>query len=79
MRKTNRPPSNQDGQGVEDDPVGSARFELTDKSIDFLGFRLLDICWVSRPQQFRPSRDDPLRHRGRKRISLRKNTNSVTR
>ena len=32
---------NQDGQGVEDDPVGSARFELTDKSVDFLGFRLL--------------------------------------
>jgi Ca-activated chloride channel homolog len=32
---------NQEGQGVEEDPVGSARFELTDKSIDFLGFRLL--------------------------------------
>jgi len=31
----------QNGQGVEDDPVGTARFELTDKSIDFLGFRLL--------------------------------------
>jgi Ca-activated chloride channel family protein len=29
------------GQGVEDMPSGSARFELTDKSIDFLGFRLL--------------------------------------
>src|SRR5215510_5228131 len=28
-------------QGHEDDPSGSARFELTDKSIDFLGFRLL--------------------------------------
>jgi Ca-activated chloride channel family protein len=28
-------------QGTEDLPVGSARFELTDKSIDFLGFRLL--------------------------------------
>jgi Ca-activated chloride channel family protein len=27
--------------GIEDLPVGSARFELTDKSIDFLGFRLL--------------------------------------
>jgi Ca-activated chloride channel homolog len=31
----------QNGEGVEDDPVGAARFELTDKSIDFLGFRLL--------------------------------------
>ena len=29
------------GQGAEDMPAGSARFELTDKSIDFLGFRLL--------------------------------------
>jgi Ca-activated chloride channel family protein len=27
--------------GSEDVPAGSARFELTDKSIDFLGFRLL--------------------------------------
>src|SRR5262245_26500063 len=27
--------------GTEDLPAGSARFELTDKSIDFLGFRLL--------------------------------------
>ena len=31
----------QNGEGVEDDAVGTARFELTDKSIDFLGFRLL--------------------------------------
>src|SRR5262249_39252802 len=29
------------GQGTEELPAGSARFELTDKSIDFLGFRLL--------------------------------------
>jgi Ca-activated chloride channel homolog len=29
------------GEGTEDLPAGSARFELTDKSIDFLGFRLL--------------------------------------
>src|ERR1051326_8733570 len=29
------------GEGVEDAPSGSAKFELTDKSIDFLGFRLL--------------------------------------
>ena len=28
-------------EGREDAPAGSARFELTDKSIDFLGFRLL--------------------------------------
>src|SRR5262245_25810077 len=28
-------------QGTEDGRIGSARFELTDKSIDFLGFRLL--------------------------------------
>jgi Ca-activated chloride channel homolog len=28
-------------QGVEDENSGGARFELTDKSIDFLGFRLL--------------------------------------
>src|ERR1051326_4315507 len=31
----------ENGEGVEDAPAGSARFELTDKSIDFLGFRLL--------------------------------------
>lgn len=30
-----------DAQGFEDQPAGSARFELTDKSIDFLGFRQL--------------------------------------
>jgi Ca-activated chloride channel family protein len=29
------------GEGREELPAGSARFELTDKSIDFLGFRLL--------------------------------------
>jgi Ca-activated chloride channel family protein len=29
------------GEGSEELPAGSARFELTDKSIDFLGFRLL--------------------------------------
>jgi Ca-activated chloride channel family protein len=29
------------GEGTEDLPAGSARFELTDKSVDFLGFRLL--------------------------------------
>src|ERR1051326_45345 len=29
------------GQGSEELPSGSARFELTDKAIDFLGFRLL--------------------------------------
>jgi Ca-activated chloride channel family protein len=29
------------GQGTEELPAGGARFELTDKSIDFLGFRLL--------------------------------------
>jgi Ca-activated chloride channel family protein len=29
------------GEGVEDMPSGSAKFELTDKSVDFLGFRLL--------------------------------------
>src|SRR5437773_37702 len=27
--------------GIEEDALGSARFELTDKSIDFLGFRVL--------------------------------------
>jgi Ca-activated chloride channel family protein len=31
----------ENAEGVEEDPAGSARFELTDKSIDFLGFRLL--------------------------------------
>jgi Ca-activated chloride channel family protein len=30
-----------EGQGYEEMPSGSAKFELTDKSIDFLGFRLL--------------------------------------
>jgi len=32
---------NEGGEGVEGDAAGNARFELTDKSIDFLGFRLL--------------------------------------
>jgi Ca-activated chloride channel family protein len=37
-----RPSSfDQNGEGTEDLPSGAARFELTDKSIDFLGFRLL--------------------------------------
>jgi Ca-activated chloride channel family protein len=37
-----RPSSfDQNGEGAEDLPAGEARFELTDKSIDFLGFRLL--------------------------------------
>ncbi|HEY2384747.1 MAG TPA: VWA domain-containing protein [Terriglobia bacterium] len=31
----------QEGQGTEELPAGEARFELTDKSVDFLGFRLL--------------------------------------
>jgi len=31
----------ENSQGTEETPAGSARFELTDKSIDFLGFRLL--------------------------------------
>ena len=31
----------EEGEGTEDEPAGSARFELTDKSVDFLGFRLL--------------------------------------
>ena len=30
-----------DGDGYEDDAAGSTQFQLTDKSIDFLGFRLL--------------------------------------
>jgi len=37
-----RPSSfDQSGEGAEDLQAGAARFELTDKSIDFLGFRLL--------------------------------------
>jgi Ca-activated chloride channel family protein len=42
-RENEPPPSSldQDGEGTEDLPAGAARFELTDKSIDFLGFRLL--------------------------------------
>src|SRR5438552_13913455 len=31
----------ENSEGTEEMPAGSARFELTDKSIDFLGFRLL--------------------------------------
>ena len=31
----------ENSEGMEDMPAGSAKFELTDKSIDFLGFRLL--------------------------------------
>ncbi len=34
-------PFDENSQGTDDVPAGSARFELTDKSIDFLGFRLL--------------------------------------
>src|SRR6185295_2329359 len=35
------PSEGENGEGTEDMPAGSARFELTDKSMDFLGFRLL--------------------------------------
>jgi Ca-activated chloride channel family protein len=35
------PSAEQNSDGAEDMQTGSARFELTDKSIDFLGFRLL--------------------------------------
>jgi Ca-activated chloride channel family protein len=38
-RRENAP--NEGGEGEEGDPTGSARFELTNKSIDFLGFRQL--------------------------------------
>jgi Ca-activated chloride channel homolog len=36
-----RPGAAGEGEGEESDQTGSARFELTDKSMDFLGFRLL--------------------------------------
>ncbi len=45
MRMQQRDPApsafDENAEGVEDLASGSARFELTDKSIDFLGFRLL--------------------------------------
>ena len=34
-------PSERSGSGTEEDPIGQARFEITDKSVDFLGFRTL--------------------------------------
>jgi Ca-activated chloride channel homolog len=36
-----QPAFDETGEGAEGEPVGSARFELTDKSMDFLGFRQL--------------------------------------
>jgi Ca-activated chloride channel family protein len=39
--RTERESTEEASDGMEDDQLGSARFELTDKSIDFLGFRLL--------------------------------------
>jgi len=41
MQAQNPDGDNQSGEGQESGPSGNARFELTDKSIDFLGFRLL--------------------------------------
>jgi Ca-activated chloride channel family protein len=43
MQTDQRAPSafDENSQGMEDIQSGSAKFELTDKSIDFLGFRLL--------------------------------------
>src|SRR5437867_1260015 len=43
MRTDQEAPSafDENSQGMEDSQSGSAKFELTDKSIDFLGFRLL--------------------------------------
>ncbi len=35
------PPPPQDGTGTEEEAQGEARFEMTDQSIDFLGFRAL--------------------------------------
>jgi Ca-activated chloride channel homolog len=40
-RQDDPSPSDESGEGTEDQVSGSARFELTDKSVDFLGFRLL--------------------------------------
>lgn len=39
--RTDGEPTEEQGEGSEGDALGSARFEMTDKSIDFLGFRLL--------------------------------------
>src|SRR5262245_34853411 len=39
--RTERESNEESSGGAEEDQLGSARFELTDKSIDFLGFRLL--------------------------------------
>src|SRR6266849_3487464 len=43
MQSNQQAPSafDENAEGVEDMPSGSAKFELTDKSVDFLGFRLL--------------------------------------
>ena len=41
LKTEDRPENGQGGEGYEDDASGSTQFQLTDKSIDFLGFRLL--------------------------------------
>jgi Ca-activated chloride channel family protein len=41
LKSDQQPRPGQSGEGYEDDAENSPQFELTDKSIDFLGFRLL--------------------------------------
>ena len=41
LKTEDRLENGQGGEGYEDDASGSTQFQLTDKSIDFLGFRLL--------------------------------------
>ncbi len=68
--------SGQGGRG----PEAPVRFEITDKSLDFLGYRALrDLLGIDRQEQPRTSRHarDGNRHRGERRA--RRSTSSATR
>ncbi len=74
-------PSQQSGTGGQ---VGTqsaqAKFEITDKSLDFLGFRTLrDLHGIARQIQFRTARHARYGHGHRSQRRLQAHTNSATR
>src|SRR5262249_3696758 len=68
----------ENAQGTEDNISGSARFELTDKSIDFLGFRLLRHLLGSLGRSSFGRHETIHFATGVKPIKPQKNTSSVT-
>ncbi len=67
-------------RGRQRDAQNQARFEITDKTIDFLGFRTLkDLLGSLGQEQLRPPRHARTGHRRRIRRRLAAHTSSATR